>query len=49
VLDVNRVVELIAELSIGYRAERLDEAIGERGFAVVDVSDDAEISNPLHV
>jgi hypothetical protein len=46
-LDVHRVENLIAELAVFDPTTALDQAIGQRGLAVVDVGDDAEIANSV--
>jgi hypothetical protein len=48
-LEVHGVEELFVHFALGERAGHFEEAVGERGFAVVDVRDDAEISNELRV
>ena len=48
-LDVHCVEHLVAELAVGDELAMLDEPVGERGFAVVDMGDDAEIADMLHV
>ena len=44
-LEVHGVEDLVAELAVFDRPTALDEAVGERGLAVVDVRDDAEVSD----
>ena len=44
-LDVHRVEHLLHHFARGHRARRLDQAVGQRGFAMVDVGDDGEIAN----
>ena len=40
-----RVEELLLHLALLQRAGGLDQPVGQRGFAVVDVRDDAEVAN----
>ncbi len=44
-LDVHRVEELLLPLALGERAGLLEQAVGERRLAVVDVGDDGEIAD----
>src|SRR5262249_48285801 len=44
-LQVHLVQELFLLLAAGDRAGDLQNAVGKRGFAVVDMRDDAEVSN----
>ena len=46
--DVHLVQQLISEFSLRDTAAGLDEPIGQRGFAVIDVGDDAEVSDEFH-
>ncbi len=43
-LDVHVVEDLVVKIPIGYQARALDEAVRQRGLAVVDMGDDAEVS-----
>src|SRR6267143_1747583 len=47
--EVHGVEDLFVHFALRERAGHFEEAIGERGFAVVDVRDDAEVSNELRV
>ncbi len=47
-LEVHRVEHLRLHLAVGEPAAALDEAVGERRLAVVDVGDDGEIADVLH-
>ena len=47
-LEVHRVEHLRFHLAVGQAAADLDEAVGERRLAVVDVGDDGEIADVLH-
>jgi hypothetical protein len=47
-LEVHRVEHLLFHLSIGEPAAALDDAIGQRALAVVDVGDDREIPDVVH-
>jgi len=44
-LEVHRVEQLLFHLTHGDRTRYFEETIRERGFPVVDVRDDAKISN----
>ena len=46
-LEVHRVEQLLAHLALGDRAGQLEDAIGERRLAVVDVRDDREVANAV--
>jgi len=46
-LDIHRVEDLFLHLAQVEATGHLDEAVGERGFAMVDVSDDGEIADIL--
>ena len=46
-LDVHGIEHLLDHLALGDRPRLLDEPVGERRFAVVDVSDDREVSDIL--
>ncbi len=47
-LEVHRVEHLLLHLAVGQSPAQLYEAVGERGFAVVDVGDDGKIADMLH-
>ncbi len=47
-LDGVGVQHLLLHLTRLQAAAELDEAVGERGFAVVDVGDDGEVADALH-
>ena len=47
-LEVHRVEHLRLHLAVGQAAAALDQAIGERRLAVVDVRDDGKIADVLH-
>jgi hypothetical protein len=47
-LDVHRVEDLRFHLAIAQPAAALDDAIGERALAVVDVGNDREVSDAIH-
>ena len=47
-LEVHGVEDLVAELPRLHRPAALDEAVGERRLAVVDVGDDAEVADVVH-
>ena len=46
-LQVHRVEHLRLHLARGQRAGQLQQAVGERGFAMIDVRDDREIADVL--
>ena len=48
-LDVHRVQDLVAKVAFVHAAAVLDQAVGQGGLAVVDVGDDAEVADVLHV
>ena len=43
--DVHRVQDLVPEVAILHRAAVLDQPVGKRRLAVIDVSDDAEVTD----
>src|SRR5690606_39116980 len=47
-LDVHRVEHLGLHLAIGQAAAAMNDAVGKRRFAVVDVGNDGEIAYVLH-
>ena len=47
-LEVHGVEDLVAEVAVFHPAAALDEAVGERRLAVVDVGDDAEVADVVH-
>src|SRR6266536_2173513 len=47
-LEVHGVEDLVAELPVFDRPAALDEPVGERRFAVIDVGDDAEVADMVH-
>ena len=48
-LDVHRVEHLLDHVALGDRAGLLDQPVGERRFAVIDVGDDGEIADIVDV
>ncbi len=48
-LEVHGVKHLFVHFALRERAGHFEETVGKRGLAVVDVRDDAEISNELRV
>ncbi len=46
-LEVHGVEELLGHLALGERPRALEQAVGERGLAVVDVGDDREVADVL--
>ena len=47
-LQIHGIEHLRLHLAIGEAAAQLDEAVGQRRFSVVDVSDNGKIPNLLH-
>ncbi len=47
-LEIHRVEHLLLHLAIGKSAAALDQSIGQRRFAVIDMRDDGEIAYVLH-
>jgi len=47
--NVHGVKKLVVELAVGYHIAKLDKAVSQGGFAVVNVSNDTEISNIVHM
>ena len=45
-LEVHLVEELVALLAVGERVRGVEQPIGQRALAVVDVRDDAEVADP---
>lgn len=45
-LDLERVEDLLVGRGRGDGAGDLEQSVGERGFAMVDVGDDAEVAKP---
>ena len=48
-LEVHGVEHLRGHFALGERAGQFEQAVGQRGFAVVDVRDDAEIAYELGI
>ena len=46
-LDVHGIEHLLLHLALGEGARLLDQAVGQRRLAVVDVGDDGEVANGL--
>src|SRR5690606_16285433 len=47
-LEVVAVEHLLLHLALRQRAGTLEQAVGQRRLAVVDVGDDAEVANPIY-
>src|SRR5207344_3456359 len=47
-LQVHGVEDLVAKLPVLHRSAALDEAVRQRRLAVVDVGDDAEVTDVVH-
>ena len=48
-LEIHRIEHLFLHLAVAEPPAQLDEAVGERRFAVINVGDDGEVTNMLHV
>jgi hypothetical protein len=48
-LQVHGVQHLLADLALGESAAALDQAIGQRGLAVVDMGNDRKVADMEHV
>ena len=48
-LNVHRVEHLLLHVALGNRFRHLEDAVGKRGFAVVDMGNDGEISNVARI
>ena len=48
-LQLHRVKHLVAHLTLRDRLGELEDAIGQRRLAVVDVGDDREVADPVLV
>src|SRR5207245_9290234 len=48
-LEVHGVEDLFVHFALRKSAGHFEQTVGERGFAVVDMSDDAEVSDELRV
>jgi len=46
--NVHVIQDLIAKLALVHQPGVLDQPVGQGGFAVIDVGDDAEVPNMLH-
>ena len=46
-LDVHRIEHLLDHVALGHRAGLLDQPVGERRLAVVDMGDDGEVADVL--
>ena len=44
-LDVHRIQHLLAHLALGERRSELDQPVGKRRLAVIDVGDDVEVAD----
>ena len=47
--DIHGIQDLILEVPVRNHIRKLNESVGQRGFAMVDMGDDAEISNIFHI
>ncbi len=48
-LDIHIVEDLIAKLAVVHQACMLNQAVGQGGFAMIDVGYNAEISYVFHI
>ncbi len=48
-LEVHRIEHLGGHFALGERASKLEQAIGQGGFSVVDVRDDAKVANETRI
>ena len=48
-LEVERVEHLLLHLALLQRARRLDQPVGQRRLAVIDVRDDAEVADMIEL
>ena len=48
-LDIHGIEQLLFHVALGYRAGKLENAVGKRRLAMVDMGDDAEIANELGI
>ena len=47
-LEVHRVEHLVFHLARREAAAQLNEPVGQRGLAVIDMRDDREVADPFH-
>ncbi len=47
-LDIHRIEHLRLHFAVGQAAAAMDDAIGQGGFAVVDVGNDGEVADVIH-
>src|SRR5258708_5155271 len=47
-LPIHRVENLRCHFTVGQAAAQLDDAVGQRRFAVVDVRNDRKVANMIH-
>jgi hypothetical protein len=48
-LEIHRIQKLLVHFALGERAGHFQQAVGQRGLAVVNVRDDAEVALELRV
>lgn len=46
--DLHGVQDLILKIAVQHDMRRLDQAVGQGGFPVINMGDDAEISDMFH-
>ena len=46
--DIHRVEDLIAKLALRHATTGLDQSIGQRRFAVINMGDNAKVPNMFH-
>ncbi len=47
-LDIHGIEDLLRHLTLAQTPATLDDAVGKRGFPVIDMGDDRKIANVLH-
>ena len=47
-LDVHRVEDLRLHFAVGEATTALDESVGERGLAMIDVGNDRKVTDVIH-
>ena len=46
--QVHRIEHLAVHFTVGQAAQAVDQPVGQRGFAMVDVGNDGKVANVLH-
>ena len=47
-LEIHRIQDLLGHLPLGQAAAQMNEAVRQRGLAVIDVGDDRKVAYVLH-